>query len=83
MKLIKKFESATGETQCKNNYFHKETTTKTWHILRLLYDVSTETTVAVLNQYCKSYKYHQGYQVMNAMSWVSLVYLYKSSPDAY
>jgi len=52
MKLIRKFESATGETQCKNN-FHKETTTKTWHILRLLYDVSTETIVAELNQYCK------------------------------
>lgn len=52
MKLIRKLESATGETQCINN-FHKETTAKTWHILRLLYDVSTETIVAELNPYFK------------------------------
>lgn len=52
MKLIRKLESATGETQCINN-FHKETTAKTWHILRLLYEVSTETIVAELNPYFK------------------------------
>ena len=52
MKLIRKLESATGETQYINN-FHKETTAKTWHILRLLYDVTTETIVAELNPYFK------------------------------